>query len=982
MNNPTGTKNNGIKFYGLRVYLVLILLLMLPFKDIFSTTIIITSDKQFRELQNPDVKLDLSTGFHKRIMSLREVCEEAYKSGDHTLGIAFDQFFGQYRGEHATVRKLKPDTEEYISIIRKIGEFAAKYKLGLELSILSPLEIGPGFMKKTGENGRWLQYKVGLRDPENGKFSLQLWKQLYWTNNKGMIALKLKGVKAYAFKEKVMDNGHYSVVKPEDIKEIKTGIKTDQWNVEKITPMWEPSDLIMDIKQPIQRIRIYSNGDNELKGYNRVFVILEYETPEMDYFSPKALPFLKSLIKEYHDKGIDLTALYSDELHIQQDWYYFNHHDNGEFAMRYLTRNMADTYSNLYDPGIKDMDKYMLYFVYGPKIYTNSPKALIKTQYVMGDKPEDIYRTILFRDRYYKLLNNEVVDLFKAAKDYAEKIYNRILPTAGHATWAESPTIDMWDTGDLRMAPHQYEYTSNFLWSNTVQQASCACYDYFKWGEYLQPTGNDDAECGWADRDNFGEAMAVSLGIINKYKNAYAAFWGMPKECADRKQAVVDAYGVSNSTEAIKDITGGLPRDVNVLVLYPMNLVAADERFGSWITQYGYANYITDEKLLELAKITPDGKIEMGGRKFSTLVALFEPVPQKGIIDFMDKLSSKGGKVIWFGPPPLIDGSGKECLSNWEKLFGVRYKPTPYLGQIAPGEKIVFKNDFKNIPDQYILSDFLVDHIYPIKPQDGSEVLATISKKAVGTKTGNGNGQTYFFGFRPRDDQSQSLGYETKTLFDILDDAGSYPSTGTFPGVNDNTEYISRTSPYLTTRFLNGTTIIAAHYRTQPEDWFNGFSRNDSADAIALKDNPLPPDTLNLKNFKVNGHDITFKGSLICAFNVATDGNLISFEGHNCNKTEIDNKSYNFGKQKFATVVWTNASQEESQKYGAYKKILIKGNGAITLPVNTTGHKINAGKIRKDKMNSIDLSDLKVNKTDITFRVTPEISGKWIYLYN
>ena len=34
-------------------------------------------------------------------------------------------------------------------------------------------------------------------------------------------------------------------------------------------------------------------------------------------------------------------------------------------------------------------------------------------------------------------------------------------------------------------------------------------------------------------------------------------------------------------------------RDVDVLMLYPLDLVAVEERFGSWMTQYGYANYVT-----------------------------------------------------------------------------------------------------------------------------------------------------------------------------------------------------------------------------------------------------------------------------------------------------------------------------------------------------------------------------------------------------
>ena len=48
------------------------------------------------------------------------------------------------------------------------------------LSLLSPLELGPAFKNQTGENGSWLHYKVGLRDPETGKFIWVTTK--YWMN--------------------------------------------------------------------------------------------------------------------------------------------------------------------------------------------------------------------------------------------------------------------------------------------------------------------------------------------------------------------------------------------------------------------------------------------------------------------------------------------------------------------------------------------------------------------------------------------------------------------------------------------------------------------------------------------------------------------------------------------------------------------------------------------------------------------------------
>ena len=95
----------------------------------------------------------------------------------------------------------------------------------------------------------------------------------------------------------------------------------------------------------------------------------------MDYFSPQASPFLKNLLKKYHDKGINLVSLYSDEMHIQQDWYYFMHHENGQFNFRYLTPNLSEAYFKKF--GQKFEDKYLLYFVYGAPIiraYSQSSK--------------------------------------------------------------------------------------------------------------------------------------------------------------------------------------------------------------------------------------------------------------------------------------------------------------------------------------------------------------------------------------------------------------------------------------------------------------------------------------------------------------------------------------------------------------------------------------------------------------------------------
>ena len=63
-----------------------------------------------------------------------------------------------------------------------------------------------------------------------------------------------------------------------------------------------------------------------------------------------------------------------------------------------------------------------------------------------------------------------------------------------------------------------------------------------------------------------------------------------------------------------------------------MNLVAVEERFGSWMTQYAYANYTTSEKLMELGSVTENGFIKVGDMKYNTLVALFKPLPAEGLL--------------------------------------------------------------------------------------------------------------------------------------------------------------------------------------------------------------------------------------------------------------------------------------------------------------------------------------------------------------
>jgi len=923
--------------------------------------IILTSDQQLYDLMDPDKKIDMSLGHQSVFRSLREVCESAQENGHEELVIAFDEFFRQYRPQAGTERLLTPDMDEYIEMIKFISDFAKDYGLGLGLSLLSPLELGPAYKKQTGEAGRWLHYKTGLRNSSDGKFSIPIWQQLFWTNNKGKFRLKLKGVKAFAFKEKSAKSSPHIAVDPDDIIEIE-GVKYEAGDTVDVGSdifgiQQSPEDMVF----PARNLRVYYDGPKQLEGYDRVFVLLEYETPELDYFSDKAPQFLKELVEKYDDYGVNLTSLYSDEMHIQQDWVYFSHHEGGQFATRFLTESFSDQYEEKYDQRLDD--KYMLYFAYGAPYYLATAASVRNIQYVMGAEPEDIHRTFLLRDRYYRMLNDGVVDLFKEAKDHAEDLYDRHLPTGAHASWAQSPTIDLWDAEKLHGNAYKYEYTSNFIWSNTVHQAAAACYDYFKWGEYLVPTGNDFAEGGWADRNYYGAAMGASIGVVNQTRNAYAAAWGFPQEGLHWKNMLNEAYGAQPS-KTMKLMTENVHRDVEVLIVYPMNLVAVEERFGSWMTQYGYANYLTSDKLVEMGEILPDGQIRVADKKYSTVVSLFEPLPEVGLMEMLDEFVMGGGNLVWCSAPPLLDQDGTFCYDKWQSLLGVEYQHDEYMGEIASGKRIEFENSLSQVPDQVILTDFLVDRIYPVKNLSSAETIAKVEEKIVGTKHQKGEGFAYFFGFRPRDDQSQSLGYESRTLFEILSEIGAYPSTGVFDE-NDNPTYVSRTTDFLATKFPNGTTALVKHYRTHRENWEGGFSRDAEADQKALSENPLPSDRLDIEDLKVNGNEISYTGKMNMAYRVDENNHLVAFNGRECTGITIDGNTYNFSDHPVDV-----AFVPEDDAFDSYQ-MKIGGEGNVQIPV-PSGKTDAIVKMGVNEIESI------IEDEYLLIPIDEKLSGEWL----
>ncbi|MBI5091423.1 MAG: hypothetical protein HZB26_03155 [Candidatus Hydrogenedentes bacterium] len=931
--------------------------------------IILVTDDELEALADPDKKINMSLGHTPNEVSLREICERAKAAGHRTLIFAFDHFFAQYRpGQEGKPRRYTPDMDEYIQRIAAVGKFAQGYGLGLELSLLSPLEIGKVYETKTGESGIWMHYRKGLRDPKTGAFSVQLWRQQRWANNKGPIDVEDAGVRVFAFKEKGVPGTEYREVAASSIVELTKGVQVERY----------PNLVAHAGEYRAERVRVHGTIETKEDDLDRVLVVQQYRTPEMDYFSPKALPFLKELIDKYAAAGVKLNGLYSDEMHIQQDWAYFGHHDNGEFALRYVSKGLADRFAELYGAEYKDFAKYMVYFLHGQEDTASDLSAKEGMMEVFGATPEDTRRTALFRARYYHLLQDGVVDLFVQAKHYAEQKMGHKLEARAHATWAESPTIDKWNVGRQSHASNQYEYTSNFVWSDTVHQAASACYDYFKWGDFLTGNGNDHAEGGWIDRDYFALALGCSTGILNEVPYSYAAHWGMPGEISRRRMSLVNVYGAAGEPQygIVQDLQH---RDTDVLMLYPLDLVSVEERFGSWMTQYGYANYVTQAKLLERG-VVKGGAIEMAGRRFTTLVTTFEPFPSRRLLELMKAFAESGGRVVWSGPPPVLTLEGDSALDTWQGLFGVDYEPGASEGVIAPAKMVSFDGPFAKVAPQTVPTDLLVDRVYPVTPKEGTVAAGRMKGWTVAThRAVPGGGSLTFLGYRPRDDQSKSLGYETRNWFEVLDTLGAYPASGKFAGVNDNTDYVSRTSDFLTCRFPNGAVAVARHFRELDEDWPGGFARKPEEDKAYLDTHPLPSESLELKDFGVNGHSVTYTGSQAMCFRVSEAGDLIAFSGRGCKGVAVDGREFVFSDQELGQICWAPVPEARRVEKGAVVQLMVGGAGTVRIPAASIPEGV--GLVSEGSTLGSRGAAIPSRRENgaLVFEITPEIAGRWIF---
>lgn len=898
-------------------------------------SIILVSDEQFTNLANrPDEAVEKPAPWFEKPVSLREYCQELAHSGGTKIHIAYDYFFG------GSTRGLYPDTPAFLENLKKIYDVAREYGLGIEPSVLSPLELGVGYRAKTGEFGRWMQYGEGLRDPVTGRYSVMLWQHIQWVNNKGPTPVELVSIRVFAFREQLIPNSIYFSVNPDEMIELPTP-QIEAFPGTRPIHYGAPEVGANESRRfQAHRIRIFGESDlpkdpdsksDQNDEFDRILVVLVYHTVEMDYFSPSAGEFVNNLMQEIHDRKIELEGIYSDEMHIQQDWIYHHHMDYGQFTVRYVSPGFEQAFAQKYGRQYADFAPWLVYFTCHQHHFLATHEPKLPSQHVFGNTPEDIAATQLFRRNYYHFLEKGIVDLMNMGREKIEGLQAKPIDAFYHATWAESPTCDIWSVAGVQKdwSPEEhrskYEYTPEFLWSNTVQQASAACANYFAWNEFLTGGNNDIPEGGYADRNYYGRAVACSLAALNRQPLASCGMWGMPEPVAERMAAVSQAFGAGGHP-IFRSVGDYAPRQVDVLFVYPQDLVAVEERFGSWMVQYGYANLITAEKLVQYGVVEVSGKdhregcMTVNGWHYRAVCVLFEPFPSTELLDLLETFVKKAGIVVWSAVPPrlMLDGNPM-ARSRLEELFGVHFIPTLNPDGLAlPGRTVQFSGTLESVQPMTVLTDFLVDRVYPIQSAPGVAGIDSIASvrtggnspvHCVGTRRiYPGGGQAVYLGFRPRDDQSASTGSETRTWFEILHALGAYPDSGYS---HDNPSTVSRMSDYLACQFPNGALAVAPHYRWHEENWPGGFFRDAEIDRKSIETIPPPDDEIHLQDFCLSGQKINFDGRHCLAWNLNEAGRLIAFAGLDCSAITINGQTFRWSDQP-VEVAWHPLSPEQA----------------------------------------------------------------------
>ena len=817
---------------------------------------------------------------------LRSEIEKAAESGARYYYTLYDKWFMYQTFDdpnfkpHPRDRKHWPGDEIYFKYCESVYKICKEFGLKFGTECLRTMDLAVGFWKQHPQDcgGFWSLGEAEINP--DGSFELRCPNPGRMEGNPGESPLyyeRIVGI--FAFREEKIDTEDFYKWRVQDVRDISREVE--------YTVKAGEADLGNTGVLPPQKDLPARAGEIEISGkwkkpvpFYKVYAIAFLRAGEFDYADSRGLKWAKKLVDEFDRRGVKMNVFYQDEPHIWWHWGNWGKYPDGVELPRivYMTDKFARRFRKKWKT---DFAKNIL--------------TLLPSPSKEGRFTGSSVNSLLFRARYYDMLQDLFVKFNIELREYAEKKWGNAA-LIGHDTWCNT-------IGDHCAA-------------RELRVGSLASWKYRKW--WKNGGRSDHGESGHVEFDYYGQALATSWSKGAKPEWGYYGYWSLRQEGRQAGDCISDiesAFGLaSRFNQLLIPVRGISTRKSKILSIFP-ECFAFHYPMHQWYTATGYADWLTDLELAGRAKIR-NGKIEWNENIYDVLIVQYVPVLRKESFKKIRELVNSGGTVIWLGPPVLRYFDGKDAGKDFETLAGASTAVNDLTeAKNCAGRKVKFLGEFSGLGEVAIEDcgrlHYWIDFgqtqpvrevgyrslVFPLRRARAREV-AEVEGKTVATLMQQ-RGRIIYLGFCP----------SFEIIYKILERLGFIPEV----------VKLSHDTGFFITEFANGAIFITRHL------WNN-----------------LDPEKRDLKiDLKIYGRNVKYEGNRILSYLLDKKGRLIGFAGLGCTGIRIGSRQYTFSDTP-ENFGFGPVEQTGSRNAFLLRIYRIKGEkkpARISLPVDTTSWK-------------------------------------------
>ena len=162
-----------------------------------------------------------------------------------------------------------------------------------------------------------------------------------------------------------------------------------------------------------------------------------------------------------------------------------------------------------------------------------------------------------------------------------------------------------------------------------------------------------------SDRDSRDRLKKLDEEVesLNETMRGMKAHWQHEKQLIQQLREIKEQQEQlgteAEQAQRAGDLARAFPSLDQLLSATREDLVAVEERYGSWMVQYGYANLISADKLVECGTVVEEGRLAVQGTHatsvsdYNTICVLYEPFPSEALMGLLKGFAEQGGTGVW-----------------------------------------------------------------------------------------------------------------------------------------------------------------------------------------------------------------------------------------------------------------------------------------------------------------------------------------------